>query len=146
MSDTGFIQCVECGYSFDLDDAEIVSYATSAVRCPECGRCNFCSAIEQDGIHVQDEEDIDETDEIFMEDYLSDDLEYDGANKLDYAKQKRIGVAKRTGKVPSQPVFEYRRIIAQNMSNDFGTHGKGRTHTELEDAMFDYRRVEDAEQ
>lgn len=146
MNDSCLIQCVECGLAFELDDAEVVSYATSAVRCPECGRCNYCAMIEPEGIHIQDEEDTDETDEIFMEDYLSADLEYDGENRFEVATQKRIGVAKRTDRIPSQPVFEYRKVIAQNMPTDFGTNGKGRTHTELEDAMFDYRRVEDAEQ
>lgn len=137
MNDTHEIQCVECGEFFSVEDADVVSVSASAVRCPECGRCNYCDIIEDDGIRVESfdaDGGLEETDEPYMEGYLSDDLVYDGKNRLDASKYKKIGVAKRKREVPSQPLLEYRKVLAQNLPLDFG---KGyRTNTAMEDFML----------
>lgn len=149
MQDVHEIQCVECGAFFSVEDADIVSTISSAIRCPECGRCNYCPEIEDNSLTVESfeaDDGLDDTDEIYMENYLSSDLEYDGENKLDAPTQKRIGVAKRKRSISAQPMFEYRKIIAQNMPLEYGKKGY-HTHTDLDDLLeYENRSPEDAEQ
>lgn len=137
------IVCVECGNVFYLDDADDVSYTTSSVRCPECGRYNFCDTVDMEGFEIEPfdpDDSLVDTDEIYTEDYLSDDLEYDGENKYSKSKQKRIGVAKRKNSMPVMPVFEYRKAVAKSIPE---AHSGFRTKTEGE--LLLYGDAEDTE-
>lgn len=143
---SSLIQCVECGTSFDVEDADPIAFSGDAVRCPECGRCNYCpeeKEVSVEGLNVDGED----TDEIFTENYLSDDLEYDGVNRFDDTNQKRIGVAKKANRAFSEPMLEYRRVIASHLPKDYVYNKKDfRTRESWEDAMFEDGSVEDAEQ
>ena len=144
-----FIVCVECGTTFNPEEADYVSYSTASVQCPECGRLNFCKSVELEGFEVEDLEvdpDItDETDEIYIEGYLSNDLVLDSANKNKKSQFKKIGVAKRKRVVPKMPMFEYRKAIARSLPLDINS-SKYRTKTEEEEFMEDEFTEEDAEQ
>lgn len=132
------IVCVECGREFSIEDSDYVSVSTSSVQCPECGRNNYCGAVECDGFEVEDfEEDpdiCDDTDEIYIEGYLSSDLVLDSENKKTSSKYKKMGVAKRKRTVIRTPVFEYRKAIAKSLPLD--VHKGYRTQTE-EELLFD---------
>lgn len=113
------IICVECGTLFSVDDADNVSTSTSSVACPECGRHNYCDSIDMSGYHVDSifDDDLEETDEIYTENYLSDDLEYDGENRFEKKKQTRIGVAKQKRSMPRMPFYETRKTIASLLAS-----------------------------
>ena len=108
--------CVECGTCFSVDDADDISYSTGSIKCPECGRYNYQEQVAEYDF-AMDEFDMDEslvdTDEIYTENYFSKDLEYDGENKYESHKYKKIGVAKSKNTIPIPPVYEYRQKINQ---------------------------------
>lgn len=138
MEDDSLIYCVECGHTFYASDADNVSLATSSVSCPECGRSNYCESLDMDGFSVESvfDDGIEETDEIYMEDYLSDDLEYDGENRFDVKKQKRIGVAKQKRSMPRMPMFETRKALAEMLVSEKDNMDAS-TRRELEELLND---------
>lgn len=144
-----YIICVQCGCSFTVEESDYISSSTASIQCPECGRLNFCSAVELDGLVIEDLEvdpdATDETDEIYIEGYLSNDLVLDSQNKDDQSEFKKIGVAKRKRVVPKMPMFQYRRAIAKSLPLDINRGGY-RTKTEEEEFMEDDFTIEDAEQ
>lgn len=143
------IVCVQCGRSFTVEESDYISSSTASIQCPECGRLNFCSAVELDGLVIEDLEvdpdATDETDEIYIEGYLSNDLVLDSQNKDHQSEFKKIGVAKRKRVVPKMPMFQYRRAIAKSLPLDINRGGY-RTKTEEEEFMEDDFTIEDAEQ
>ena len=113
---TDDIICVECGTCFTIDDADDISYSTGSVKCPECGRYNYEEQIAEHDFQIEDfemDESMVDTDEIYTENYFSDDLEYDGENKYDKHKYKKIGVAKAKNTIPIPPTYEHRQKIHQ---------------------------------
>lgn len=114
MNKDNDIICVECGTSFGVDDADDISYATGSIKCPFCGRYNYEECTANDGFTVESfdpDESCEDTDELYTENYFSDDLEYDGENKYETHKYKKIGVAKRKNSMPKMPTYEYRKAI-----------------------------------
>lgn len=106
------VSCVECGLAFKVDEASDISVATASIQCPECGRWNYCESVEVESldINVYDPEEIEEdTEEYYIEGYLSDDLVYKGKDKD--PSLRKIGVASRVPYIPKKPVFEHRKAL-----------------------------------
>jgi DNA-directed RNA polymerase subunit RPC12/RpoP len=141
------IYCVECGHAFYAEDADNVSYATSSVACPECGRSNFCEDVEMDGFSVESifDDAVEDTDEIYIEGYMSKDLEYDGENKNEKQKQRRIGIAKQKRSIPRIPMFESRKAIAEILMSEQDNMDEA-TKRELEELYKDEYADEEYEQ
>lgn len=143
------IMCVECGTMFSVDDADNVSPSTSSVACPECGRHNYCDSIDMGGYHVDSvfDDGLEETDEIYTEGYLSDDLEYDGENRFEKKKQTRIGVAKQKRSMPRMPFYETRKTIASLLASSDENTLSASQRKEMESLIRDdYDNEEEFEQ
>jgi hypothetical protein len=57
------VQCVECAEVFNVEDCDEISYATSSVRCPFCGRWNYADQPDffEEYIDEVRENDLDDT-------------------------------------------------------------------------------------
>jgi hypothetical protein len=101
------------------------------------------------GYHVDSvfDDGLEETDEIYTEGYLSDDLEYDGENRFEKKKQTRIGVAKQKRSMPRMPFYETRKTIASLLASSDENTLSASQRKEMESLIRDdYDNEEEFEQ